>query len=119
MATHKEEFNRALLSAIDEGKGYLVLPEFHEWFHDNVFGYHARTIAEFLNNIRWSIFEYLKPEYERSFERIDPNPMYRYRFPPEITHPVAKEMYWDLMNMVRSAPYFPRFSVNDIFKSQY
>jgi hypothetical protein len=32
---------------IDEGRGYLVLPEFYEWFHTHLFSYHASTIAEF------------------------------------------------------------------------
>lgn len=104
---------------IDEGEGYLVLPDFYEWFGNHVFSYHASIIAEFLNNIRWAIFEYLQPEFERSFERVDPEPMYRFQYPADITQPVAKVMYWELMNMVRSRPYFPRFTVNDFLKSRY
>lgn len=105
--------------AIDEAEGYLVLPDFNDWFHDNVFSYHASTIAEFLNNIRWAIFDYLQPEFERSFERVDPEQMYRFRYPVDITQPVAKAMYWELMNMVKSTPFFPRFAVSGILKLRY
>lgn len=52
---------------IDEGMGYTVLPEFWEWFHTHLFAYHASTIAEFLNEIRWGIFGYLQPEFKRSY----------------------------------------------------
>ena len=44
---------------INEGQAYLVLPEFQEWFQDNIFNYHATSIACFLNDIRWGIFGYL------------------------------------------------------------
>lgn len=42
---------------IDEADGYLVLHEFYEWFHHTVFMYHSSTISEFLNELRWEIFE--------------------------------------------------------------
>jgi len=103
---------------IDEKDGYLLLPEFYEKFHDSVLNYHASTIAEFLNNIRWAIFEYLQPEFKRSFEKIDTK-KYRYQFPEKISQPVAKAMYWDLMNKVRRPPYFPRVTVPDIMKCRY
>jgi len=56
---------------IDEGQAYLVLPEFYEWFHRNIFAYHS------------------------------------------------KEMYWELMNMVRARPYMPRFDVSQYAKMRY
>ena len=104
---------------VDEGQAYLILPEFYAWFHENLFGYHASTIAEFLNNIRWSIFEYIRPEFERSYEKIDPAPMYRYNYPPDIVKPIAQSMYWDLMNKCRSGVYFPRFTVSKLLKLRY
>lgn len=44
---------------IDEGMGYAVPPEFWQWFHEHLFAYHLSAIAEFLNDIRWSIHEIL------------------------------------------------------------
>ena len=105
--------------SIDEGKGYLVLPEFYEWFHTHLLSYHASTIAEFLNNLRWGIFHYLEPEFVRSFEQIEPEPSYRYKFPPECTQPLPQAMYWELMNMVRTGLYFPQFTVTPSLKKQF
>jgi hypothetical protein len=103
---------------VDEG--YLVIEEFYEWFHENIFSYHSSAIAEFLNNIRWGIYEYLRPEYERSivWEGGDP-PKYRYTYPAGCQHPTGKTMYWDLMNDVRSEPLMPRFEVTRFLKMRY
>lgn len=104
---------------IDEGAGFSVLPEFYEWFHTNVFAAQSSAIAEFLNNIRWAIYEYVRPEFMRSFERVDPAPMYRFNYPPNVANSLAKEMYWGLMNMARSPPYFPKFTISDSFKNHF
>jgi hypothetical protein len=101
-------------------QGYLVIEEFYEWFHDNVFAYHSSAIAEFLNNIRWGIYDYLRPEFLRSFTR-EPGDSIRYHFkyPDGSEHPTGKTMYWDLMNDVRSEPYMPRFEVTRFLKMRY
>lgn len=105
---------------IDAGQGFLLLPEFYEWFHENVLGHHASTIAEYLNNIRWGIFDYLGPEFARSYEKADPAPIgYRFKYPVDCKDSLAKAMYWDLMNQVRSRPYFPRFSADEMLKRRY
>lgn len=105
---------------IDSGQGFLVLPEFYEWFHDNVFHYHASIIAEHLNNIRWGIFDYLEPEYSRSFEKTSPKPIgYRFNYPTDCCNSLAKGMYWDLMNQVRRRPYFPRFAITELLRRRY
>ena len=71
MATHGH--------AILEGDLYLMLSEFYDWFHRDIFIYHSSTIAEFMNRIRWAIYRYLQPEFRRSCsERCDPEPMYRF-----------------------------------------
>jgi hypothetical protein len=97
---------------IDEGKGYLVLPEFYEWFHTQLLSYTASSIAEFLNNLRWGIFHYLRLEFVRSFERYGVGPAYRFKPPADCVQPLAVEMHWELMNRVRTEPYFPRFTVD-------
>lgn len=104
---------------IDESQAYLVLPEFYEWFHTNIFACLASTIAEFLNNLRLEIFTYLEPEFARAYHSVEPEPRYRYHIPTAITQPLAKGMYWELMNMVRARPYMQRFAVSPHLKKLY
>src|SRR5665213_1480893 len=90
-------------TTIEPEQGYLVIPEFYEWFHRNVLNYHSSAIAEFLNNIRWGIYTYLKSEFVRSYTKDDPAGIaYRFIYPPDCNRPVAQTMYRDLMNAVRS-----------------
>lgn len=105
---------------VDREQAYLVIPEFYEWFHRNLFSYHSSAIAEFLNNIRWGIYDYLRPEFLRSFTPDDPGSIaYRFVYPPDCNRPVAQTIYWDLMNEVRSEPYMPRFEVTRFLKMRY
>lgn len=99
-------------------QGYLILEEFYEWFHENIFSYHSSAIAEFLNNIRWGIYEYLRSEFERSITWEGPQ-RYSYKYPAGSQHPTGKSMYWDLMNDVRSEPFMPRFEVTRFLKMRY
>lgn len=98
----------------------LVLGEFYEKFHTDIFNYHGSTLAEFLNNIRWGIYEYLQPEFRRSivWEGGDP-PRYRYTYPQKVKAGIAKECYWELMNEVRNEPYMRRFKVTKLLKIRY
>ena len=98
----------------------LALSDFYERFHNDILNYHSSTIAEFLNNIRWGLYEYLQPEFRRSlvWESDDP-PKYRYTYPAELRSGLAKECYWDLMNAVRSEPYVRRFAVTKWLKLRY
>jgi hypothetical protein len=98
----------------------LLLPTFYEWFHSDFFIYHSSTIASYLNDIRWAIYGYLRPEFYRSYVPPSGNdPRYSYTYPSECTQPVARGMYWGLMNQIRGKPYFPKFSVSASFKTQY
>lgn len=107
---------------ISEQDAYLAIEDFAEWFH-NIFIYHSSVIAEFLNNIRWAIFDYLAPEFKRSWHlsegATEVFPLYGYRIPKEISEPLARAMYWDVMNRVRTTPYMYRFVISDSFKDQY
>ena len=94
---------------IGQKKAFLAIDNFYEWFFEHVFFYHSHPIAEFLNNIRWEIYLYLKNEFKRSIELYPKNSpsdlqRYRYHVPPEINDPLAHAMYWTLMNNVRSKP---------------
>ncbi|WP_344842965.1 hypothetical protein [Celeribacter arenosi] len=98
---------------IDDGEVYLVLPDFIEWFRENVVFASASQIAWHLNEIRWGIYDYLSPEFKRSFEPtkvMSGAQMYRYKYPNGLSDPLIKSIYWDLMNEVRSAPSVPRFN---------
>jgi hypothetical protein len=105
---------------IDEAKAFSILPDFYENFHRNVFAYHASTIAEMLNDIRWGIFYYLGPEYARSFERLPNDDLaYKFNYPSGCSSPLVKEVYWDLMNQVRGRPSFPVFVTTDSLKQRF
>ena len=105
---------------IKPDQALLVLSDLYDWLHTDVFHYHSSTIAEFLNNIRWDIYHYLKPEHSRSivWEGGDP-PRYRYTYPNGVNTNFAKTCYWDLMNEVRSPPYMRRFQVPEWLKKEY
>ena len=108
---------------VSEQDAYLAVENFFEWFFNDIFIYHSSQIAEFLNNIRWAIFEYLQPEYRRSWHLTDKATpdlqRYGYHFPSEINEPVARAMYWNVMNRVRAKPWIHRFVVSDSFKRRY
>lgn len=104
---------------IDEQQGYQAIESFNTWFYDNVFSYHASTIAEFLNEIRWTIYEYLCPVFRECFRQKAGEMAYSYVMPPEIEQPLARAMFWDLMNAVRTPPYFRRFKAIELLKLRY
>ena len=98
----------------------LVLADFHERFHTDILNYHGSTIAEFLNNIRWGIYEYLQPEFHRSIVWEGGNPpVYKYTYPQEIKTKFAKTFYWELMNEARVEPYMRKFEVPKWLKLRY
>jgi len=98
---------------IQPGQGYLILSEFHDWFHNHVLNYQSTSIAQHLNDIRWGIFEYLQSEFARSFKKSEPYAgSCRFTVPAECRDPVVQAIYWDLMNSVRRKPYFPRFTTD-------
>ena len=120
---HLRKLLEAVGHNVSEQEAYLAIENFFEWFHDDIFIYHSSQIAEFLNNIRWSIYDYLQPEFRRSWHltnKATPDfPIYSYRVPPAITEPVARAMYWDVMNRSRSKPYVHRFVVTESLKGRY
>jgi hypothetical protein len=100
---------------IDEGQSYLVIPEFQEWFQHNIFIASSTRVAWHLNEIRWGIYQYLVSEFRRAYsptEIIQGAQMYRFDVPQAIKDPLMRSIYWDMMNNVRSPPYFPRFRMN-------
>jgi hypothetical protein len=117
---------RTILAAngteIDEGQSYLVIPEFQEWFQDNIFVASSTRVAWHLNEIRWGIYHYLVSEFRRAYtptEVISGAQMYSYDVPRKITEPLVRSMYWDLMNNMRTPPYFARFTVDPYMRNFY
>jgi len=106
--------------SIELDDALLALADFYERFHTDILNYHGSMIAEFLNNIRWGIYEYLQPEFQRSivWESSSP-PKYRYTYPKGVTTQLAKECYWEIMNEVRTPPYVRRFQVTKWLKLRY
>lgn len=98
----------------------MVLDEFDEWFYQNIFHYHSSTIAKFINNIRIGIFEYLLPEFARSYtpDQYHP-PTYGFKQPNGIQNDYAFHVYWDLMSKVRGRPWMPSFTVTSLLKKRY
>jgi hypothetical protein len=104
---------------INETEGYFMLPNFQEWFNENIFIAHSSVIAEMLNNLRWAIYEFLQPEFERTYTWLGEPVMYKFDVPAEIKHPLARAQYWELMHRMRSAPYFPQFTVSKYLRKVY
>lgn len=107
---------------IDEGECYLLIPDFIKWFRDDVFIASSTTVAWHLNEIRWGIFKYLTHEYRRAYrplEGLHSFHAYEYDVPPEISSPLIRSMYWDLLNEMRQPPYFPRFTVDRYLRKMY
>ncbi|WP_413212992.1 hypothetical protein [Paraburkholderia kururiensis] len=105
-------------TTISVSDGFKAIPDFYEWFHDNVFTYHCGYIAEMLNNLLWGIYRYVLPEFRRSHVKTD-NTLYRFDYPPGCEHDFARSAYWQLMNCVRSKPYIPEFKVPLSCKTAY
>jgi hypothetical protein len=99
----------------------LTLDDFYQNWGLDILRYFGSPLAEFLNNVRWGIYDYLQPEFRRSFTRIegDPHGRYEYKYPSSLTADFATECYWNLMNDLRSKPFFARFEVPEIAKSSY
>lgn len=126
LATNVRHLHKLLAAAghpLSEQQAYLAVETFFEWFHQDIFIYHASQIGEFLNNIRWAIYDYLQPEFRRSLHvparSTADFPKYSYHVPSPITEPVAVAMYWDAMNRSRSRPYVQRFIIPDYMKQRY
>ena len=101
----------------------IALPDFYAQMYDDIFVYHTSTISAFLNDVRWGIFEYARPEREKctksqpfdsTGQLID-----RYHYPASIQTLIGRHYYWELMNAVRSRPPIPRFVVTRFLRGIY
>lgn len=103
---------------IDDYEIIQGLQEIYFDLHENVLNYHGSIIAQHLNNIRLGIYDYLLPEFKKSFTRIDEN-YYRYRYPKGLKSEIGMACYWELMEFVRAKPYVNKFEVHKFLKMRY
>ncbi len=78
-----------------KGRATFVIPEFQEWFQDNIFIASSTRVAWHLNEIRWGIYHYLVSEFRRAYiptEVVTGAQMYRFDIPHEITEPLVRSM---------------------------
>lgn len=120
-AAHIRKLVTASGHPISEQDSYLAINDFFEWFHTNVFIAHAGAIADFLNDIRIAIHGYAREEFARAYVRTDApiEGMYHFDVPAAVCEPVARAMYWDLMNRVRAGLFMRPFDISDHMKSIY
>lgn len=105
---------------IDFEDTLLILDDLYERFHTDILNYHSSTITEFLNNIRWGIYEYLLPEYNQSMQKNDENlEGYKFTYPKGVDSKFSRNCYWDLMNWIRRKPFVERFKVTRWLKLRY
>lgn len=105
---------------VDLETALLALPDFYERFHDDILIYLSSHISEFLNNIRWGIYEYLQPEFQNSYHKTKENIAgYSFNVPGSIKSSYARDCYWDLMNETRRIPFMRKFIVSEILKEHY
>jgi hypothetical protein len=105
-------------ATIDDKSALLLMDEVYEWFHTDKFMAQSNAIVEFLNNIRWGIFDYLIPEYQRSKVDEQNGIGYSFTYPTDLEDKFARVSYWELMNKVRSGPYLPRLKVDEFWKGR-
>lgn len=109
--------------AIEQTQELLTMGEFYEQFHNDLFNNHGSSILEFLNNIRWAIYEYLRILYhtvaEHYLDECHNKGKCPYNIPDSITNEYVREVFCSLMNVVRSEPSMPRFQVTNGLKIRY
>lgn len=116
-----KEIMKASGIVIVNEQAMVALQDFYERFQNDILIYLSSYICEFLNNIRWSIRDYLLPEFNRSYYSNNDNdiPGYSYKIPEQIKCDYAKYCYWELMNILRRKPFMRKFIISSSFKCEY
>ena len=101
-------------------KSLLLLKDFYERFHSDIFNYQSTAIIELLNDVRWGIHNYLMPVYVLTKIQDDGGPVkYTYKIPGTISDELSKYCYWELMNSVRQGPHLKPFIALEVSKRRY
>lgn len=105
---------------VTQEQAILALPDFQERFSEDILIYLASHICEMLNNICWGIYTYMIPEFGNSYHRTNDNLAgYAFHVPESIQSEYARDCYWELMNGLIRKPFFEKFTVSDVFKTEY
>jgi hypothetical protein len=93
-----EEFKEIMKESgviIVNEQAMVTLQDFYERFQNDILIYFSSYICELLNNIRWSIRDYLLPEFNRSYKPNNDNdiPGYSYKMLEQIKCEYAKYCY--------------------------
>lgn len=104
---------------ITNQEALLLLVEFYEKFHIDIFSYHASSLVEKLNDIRWGIQNYLLPEMKRSLVYEASPPRYSYSYPADLKDQFARHCYRDLLSEIKASPYIKKFKTYKILKLRY
>jgi hypothetical protein len=104
--------------SIENDKNIFFIKTFFEYFSENILLYHSSMIAQYINDIRWAIHDYLINEYNKSIWYKD-KMKYEYRIPKQIDSEIDKYVYWELMNETRDGPYIQRFKITEYLTKRY
>ena len=58
---------------ITDNEYIAALRDFYDRLQNDILVYLSSYICEFLNNIRWAIHNYLLPEFNRSYYKLNPD----------------------------------------------
>ena len=103
---------------VEENDTFYLIKEFFENYNEKVLLYHSSVVAQYLNDIRWGIQNYLAKEYEESIQYKE-HGRYEYTMPKNITGNIDQYIYWELMNEIRQKPYIDKFNVNTYLRKRY
>jgi hypothetical protein len=104
---------------ISPDEALLLLEDFDYMFYDDAFNYRGSHIAEKLNNIRWGIYEYLKPEIERLRDRGFAPPKHQFDYPNDLVSDFVRHSYRELVKNVFSPPYFKQFKTRETLTQRF
>ncbi|TDE10773.1 hypothetical protein [Dyadobacter psychrotolerans] len=104
---------------ITSEEGFELIPEFYAQFHDDIFNYQVTKIVELLNNIRWEIYHYVKPFFEKNSLQKEQGRRAHYVVPQGITDQLIKHLFYDLLNSGAPTPSVERFKTWKWVKKRY
>ncbi|WFS60995.1 hypothetical protein LF599_09910 [Pseudodesulfovibrio thermohalotolerans] len=112
--------NGCTISAQDS---YIVLDDFIEWFHNDIFIYHGCVIVQMLNDIRHAIKAYVTPEAASVtryvYHDLLKEQIPRIIVPDEMEAEYARHCYYHLMQDTRQSAYVKQFKTPDHFTLRY
>lgn len=98
---------------LTDGKSFHAHAELTQWFEqEGPLNFLAPVVAEHLNDLRWALYEYLKPVFQKYAYKSEGR-YFRYHYPADCNLPLIREFYWTLMNEVIREPFFPRFILGE------